>query len=337
MAERNETLVEGDILFKDLKSKRKTEKLTAAALRSINKHKDANTRKLREMHKRAMYFSIKYILADLVRGTNALAAKDAVSFFNGLVAADPSEDEIRRRVSEFLKQFKADPDKYKADFPLLNFSSQEFIPQKKAPAAPRPAVEAVEDSDTEIEEEEKKLLKDAVPPFDQTIKDVYKTHKDRRKQHEKTKVTRLNYIPLKFKKETAIKLTKKQIKELGGELNLKLKLIHDHGRSKWFFNYNSHQNPTTSKIVKDVNDQLEKAIFDAGEVYATHLAQDELIQGITYALRILFKAHIKGESLADGSKAFTKIDAIISKMHHRAEENKERKLTFEHEEVQVII
>ncbi len=65
MDNRTETLLKGQDLIKDLKSRRKGEKITKVALEKINKDRDQGAKQITGKYRRAVLFVIKYRLAQL--------------------------------------------------------------------------------------------------------------------------------------------------------------------------------------------------------------------------------------------------------------------------------
>jgi hypothetical protein len=345
MAERNETLVEGEILFRDLKSKRKTERITARALSKIVENKTKNTTKLRDMHRRASLFSIKYVLANVTEPMIAKEKKATVKFYNELAESKLTEDEMQKKAKQYVTTLTGNKQAYKVAMDEIKFDGPLNLPEvKSAPKKkplPKPAVEIADDSDTEVEEKQDKLVGGMIGGVEDNkeaarIKQIYEDSKKFYKQEKKEKIRKANYVGLSLGKQAPVTLTSKQKKELGGDFALRLRLVYDHGIDKWFFDYNDKQNSTTAKIVKDIG-KIEEFITKAADSYMPHLQQYELAHGTSNALRIVYKAFLKGKSVDKYSEAVKKADAIMTKLENRAELNKEKGLTFDYEEQAYVI
>jgi hypothetical protein len=344
MAERNETLIEGDILFKDLKSKRKTERITARALTAIVKNKHNNTNKLREMHRRALLFSIKYIFANVTVDMQPKAKKEAVKFFNELAESKDSEDELQKKAKSFVTKITGDRGAYLAainDIGIIPGPIPGYVPKKKAAPKAKPVVEAIYDS--EVEEEKEKVEEEKVKPMIEAMEKMDKGRADevrgqieetkkRNKEEKKMKITKANYVDVKLKKESPIKLTKAQKEKYGGDLVLYVRFVYSTQNNEWMIYFNEKpMNPATETIFKSVENHADVITKHVDELLP-YLSEDEAKNGTMFALRTVIKAFLKGETLNREHPAIQKAANILDKLDDRANQNKENGLKFNYDE-----
>lgn len=327
MAERNETLIEGDILFKDLKSKRKTERITLRSLSKIVENKTKNTNKLRDMHRRASLFSIKYVLANITEPMVTQEKKATVKFYNELAESKLTEDEMQKKAKQYAatltgnrNAYRDAMDEIKLDGINIPFEIQLDPKRKLKKNKAAVAEEKKEDDD----------FKDHRSGARPSLLDLREQADKKSKALDAIKE---KYKELKLGKQAPIKLTEKEKKHFGGEPELKLTFARKrtYKGEKWEFEYDKYQKDAGFKLIDDIKEQ-EYFIINAGNSLVPYLQQNELLEGIANALRIVFKAFIKGKPIDENSEAAKKANEILDKLKARAELNDSKELKFYYSE-----
>lgn len=115
MDARVETLIEGSGLIKDLKSRRKSDRITARSLTSIQKNRIDNYNLMVSHHRRYTLFVIKYVFSHVYvkPELSNQQKKSIVRFFNELATSDKQPAEMRSAATRFINTLTGNRNEFK--------------------------------------------------------------------------------------------------------------------------------------------------------------------------------------------------------------------------------